>query len=353
MTAPTRIVAVAARTPIGLTAKSSAASARARLSRLATHPFMVDGMGHPLICARDGLLDEVLSGPARLTALAGAALEEVALKLPALGEMRQPPRVLLALPETRPGFSEDDAAKVVEGLGMVFRPSKAPPRFEVAARGHAGALHALSVANQRIHQGAEDLCIVLGVDGYLEADTLDWLAAHRQLAGEGVRTGFFPGEAAGALVVTRASVQERSGWPLLASLRGTGTAVEARGLHGDAEVLGEGLSQAILEAATSLRLPEERLDAVYCDINGERYRTEEWGFAVLRTQQLLRDSAYISPVDCWGEVGAASGALSCVLATQSWARGYASGPRALIWGSSEGGLRAAAVLEAGPSRRKP
>lgn len=32
-----------------------------------------------------------------------------------------------------------------------------------------------------------------------------------------------------------------------------------------------------------------RLDDVYCDINGERYRTEEWGLAMLRMQRLFKN----------------------------------------------------------------
>jgi 3-oxoacyl-[acyl-carrier-protein] synthase-1 len=36
---------------------------------------------------------------------------------------------------------------------------------------------------------------------------------------------------------------------------------------------------------------------------------------------------------------------------QSWARGYALGPRALVWAGSEGGLRGAVVLEEPPAGR--
>lgn len=83
-----------------------------------------------------------------------------------------------------------------------------------------------------------------------------------------------------------------------------------------------------------------------CDINGERYRGEEWGFVCLRLSQYFDDpTAYDSPADCWGDMGAASGPLFIMLACQAIARGYAKGPRALLWTSSEGGLRGAAVIE--------
>jgi len=135
--------------------------------------------------------------------------------------------------------------------------------------------------------------------------------------------------------------------PSLASVRGAASAQEARVLKGDAEVLGHGLTEAVLGAAQSaaLRLPDEAIDDVYCDINGERYRTDEWAFTMLRASHVVRDATYSIATSSWGDVGAASGALGCILAARAWARDYAKGPRALVWGSSEGGLRAAVVLE--------
>ena len=109
--------------------------------------------------------------------------------------------------------------------------------------------------------------------------------------------------------------------------------------------LGEGLSQAISRALASAS--PRLVDDVYCDLNGERYRSEEWGFCVLRVQEHLRfGGEWLAATDCWGDMGAASGVLSCVLAVRAWARGYARGPRALLWGSSDHGLRAALLLEA-------
>ena len=49
--APACIVAIGARTPLGRTARSSAAAARAGNTRLAAHPHMVDKAGDPYIVA--------------------------------------------------------------------------------------------------------------------------------------------------------------------------------------------------------------------------------------------------------------------------------------------------------------
>jgi 3-oxoacyl-[acyl-carrier-protein] synthase-1 len=122
-------------------------------------------------------------------------------------------------------------------------------------------------------------------------------------------------------------------------------AVETKLIKSEGINLGEGLASAIEAASRGLKLPGEAVDMVICDINGERFRSEEWGFALLRCPEVARDPAYQAPSDCWGDIGAASGPLFVALAVQEWARGCAAGPRALLWASSEGGLRAALVLE--------
>lgn len=55
------------------------------------------------------------------------------------------------------------------------------------------------------------------------------------------------------------------------------------------------MSDAVAGAACVLRLPDEQVDAHYNDINGERYRSEEWGFVALRTAAVWRSLQYEAP----------------------------------------------------------
>jgi 3-oxoacyl-[acyl-carrier-protein] synthase I len=86
------IVALAARTPVGLRAESTAAAVRARVSRIGDHPIFVDASGEPVRCGRDSLLDPALMGADRLVALARTALREAAEKLAGqkLGGLKPP-----------------------------------------------------------------------------------------------------------------------------------------------------------------------------------------------------------------------------------------------------------------------
>ncbi len=142
MNAQVEVVSVAARTPVGLTAESSAASVRAGICRYAEYPF-IDSRGEPVVVATDRLLEPRLEGRDRLLPMAESVLEEIEEKIDQKILYGGKLSVLLALPETRPGFSEKDAAWVAESLAARFRAKTSSARVEIAGRGHAGAIRAV------------------------------------------------------------------------------------------------------------------------------------------------------------------------------------------------------------------
>jgi 3-oxoacyl-[acyl-carrier-protein] synthase-1 len=109
--------------------------------------------------------------------------------------------------------------------------------------------------------------------------------------------------------------------------------------------LGEGLTD-VVRAALARLSPGKTISSIICDINGERYRSEEWGFVCLRLASYFDDpTAYLAPSACWGDVGAASIPLFVMLACEAAGRGYATGPRVLAYAGSENGLRGALALQ--------
>jgi 3-oxoacyl-[acyl-carrier-protein] synthase-1 len=110
------------------------------------------------------------------------------------------------------------------------------------------------------------------------------------------------------------------------------------------------LTAVLASVAGGVRATAELITASYCDLNGERYRSDEFVYALLRTQEAFVDPHdYISPADCWGDVGAASGPLFAVLAAVSGARGYAKGNVPVLWAGSDSGYRSAVALGLGQS----
>ena len=342
------LVASGARAPVGTTAESVAAAVRAGISRVWRLQVPELGRQSDSFLARDGLLDsQEWNGAARMAALGTAALEEVLAKLaPVLppGNVEVP--VLVGLPEERPGWKVSNASRVVAALSALGS-ERLRLRVEPRLTGHASALEGLREAVTRVGRAARcPLVIVGGVDSYHDVQTLAWLRERHQWLEAGARTGFAPGEAAAFVAVMAALDARRWGLAPHATVRAAATARESRLIHTDDLNLGEGLTAAVGEALAPLEGAREAVACVHGDLNGERYRSEEWGFVALRLGAAFRDAADIhTPVSSCGEVGAATSALNLVLCAQSWRRRYASGPRALLWGSSEAGLRAAALLE--------
>jgi 3-oxoacyl-[acyl-carrier-protein] synthase I len=339
----TEIIAVAARTPAGLNAESSAAAARAGLSRRCDFPFSTPE-GDPVVVAADAKLNAKIEGRDRLIPMIESALAELFDKL-AQGEAYQGKcHLLLALPEARPGFSDDDAQWVVDSIGAVLAEKATRTEVSLVGRGHAGTLAAIDQAARQIAQGSDELHIILGADTYHHAQTFVHLERTLQFDQPTIRGGFVPGEGAACLALASSQLAQQLQLPALALVTGVRMAWEDLLRDSETGTFGVGMSEAVLGAAAGLKLPDEAVDTLYSDINGERYRSEEWGFVAMRTPSLWRSLDYEAPADCWGDSGAAFGTLAAMLAVQSYAKGYAKGPRTMVMAGSESGLRGAMLL---------
>lgn len=346
MDAPVYLVANGARTPLGLYAAASAAAYRAAISAAASHPHMIDRAGNPMPAAMDSLLDIKLVGPQRLLLLAQDPLREACGPLSVYdhaSRLRLP--LFLGLPEPRPGFSPDDALLIRTHIAQTEGLPADISEVLIATHGHAAGLAALSTAAAQIRQGHLSACLAGGIDSYFHPDTMEWLDENRRLLSTIARSGFVPGEAAGFCLLMNEQACRESGLQPLALVSPGAMSMEPKHIKSSETCLGEGLSAAVSAAIANMPNPSARIDALYCDQNGERYRGEEWGFVCLRLGQHFEDpTAYHSPADCWGDVGAASGPLFAMLVCQANERGYAAGPHSMLCASSEGGMRSAIVI---------
>jgi 3-oxoacyl-[acyl-carrier-protein] synthase-1 len=340
---PICIVGVGARTPLGLTSPASAAAVRAAVGAIREHPYFVDKAGEPMCVAMDAVLSPDLNGADRLHALALPAIKEAIDPLDGLMSMKAPLPLILGLPESRPGLSPTLGRDLAVRLDKSLQSPGV--RTTIIPHGHSAGLMALEEAWRQIISGQTDFCLAGGLDSYLEPETLEWLDQERQLMSAQNRSGFPPGEGAGFCLVTSSSIARRYGLEVLAWVVSVATTMEENRIKMETICIGKGLTAAIIKVSGALELPSEKIDFTYCDLNGERYRSEEFTFALLRTQAAFRDPIdNLTPADCWGDVGAASGPLFVTLAIASSQRGYAKGPRTLLWTGSEGGQRSAALL---------
>ncbi len=342
------VVGAGAQTAVGRSTLAAAAAVRCGVSAYAEHPYMIDRHGEPMVVARAEWLDAALPADQRVAVLAADAAREALAPLAGrLDRLGGPGFVHVALAaETLP----DAAARERLVAWALARAGVDPSRVvaDVVADGHAGGLLALERAASRLRAGQAHCCLVGGADSWLDPERLEEVDAAGRLHSVHQSWGFTPGEGAGFVALATGAAARALGLTPLAEVHGVATAAEPTPMGARAVCVGEGLTAAF-RAVLDPRSPAAH---GYCDLNGETYRAEEYGFSVCRTGDRFADaSSFTAGAECWGDVGAASAPLGIGLAVASWARGYAPGAAQLVWGSSAGGpLRGAALLRApGPA----
>jgi 3-oxoacyl-[acyl-carrier-protein] synthase-1 len=340
------VAGVGARTAVGATAPATAAAVRAAIAAFSRHPFLFDTAGEPYQVARATYLEIDLVGAARLAELAGPAATEALAPLAAaaVGKLTIP--AFIGLPPDRPGRPKDAAAAVIERVREELTRAKLQPgRVQVIETGHAAGAMAVQTAWEVVRSGAAEFALAGGVDSYLEPETMAWLEASDQAHGAIDNSwGFVPGEGAGFALLAAAPTAGRYKLPADLELVTAATARETKLIKTDAVCLGEGLTDLFRALAARLA-PGVKADHLVCDMNGEPYRADEFGFAVLRAGELFRDaSAFATPASSWGDVGAAAGPLFLVLCAAEAKKGYARGPMTAAFTSSEAGERCGFVV---------
>jgi 3-oxoacyl-[acyl-carrier-protein] synthase-1 len=299
-----------ARTPLGASTEAVVAAVGAGISRVALHPRFVDPSGDPLRCAEEPTVAAGRFGAARVAALAEAVHTE------AVACHGRLPCVLV--------LADIGAAWTAEDVDVVRR---AVPGAQVSRHaGHAGALAAL--------QEIDRPTLLLAVDSSIRAEALDALHDARRLHDAATPMGFHPGEAAFvAWVGPRGSIPSPLG------------RVEAIGVGSEPTRVGDDEVNTARAMTTAVRHATSagRARRLLLDLNGERYRTEEWAFTALRIGGGVEDvTTYDAPADQWGDIGAATGLGLLACALQPVRGRHPVGPTLLVT-SSDGGLRSAAL----------
>ncbi len=365
------VTSVGAVTPVGLGARASSAALRAGVARVGEiastrvsgpsgtsvaalggrvplewfdgGPKIEEWPGHERFAAEPPPPEHLLieDGAGRLVRLAARAAAECWARRAA---SPQPPAgfgLFLGL-----GESEDTATEraVVDAITSAVG-GAAPALVDVKREGRASALLAAHRASVALESGSLDAALVGGVDSLVRPSVYDRLRASGVVRDPATNPqGVLPGEAAAFFLLER----RPGSAPALARLAGGAAALEpTAGKNVPNGALG--LSAAVRAARASA--PLRSMPLVVCDLNGDRLRALEW--AMVQTR-VLGDLAWEEamptsgetwhPADCIGDTGAASGGVDSVWAIEALREGYALTKRVLVWGASDGALRAALVF---------
>lgn len=332
------VVGLGLRTPIGLDTRMNAGAHAAGLNRFREVAYMRDRhYGDAVVMSLLTCLPNADFAGARMRAMALAAATE-ALRLGAenqawLAQIRIP--VCLALPRPRPGFTEEEARRLADDIISDLPVAVDPERCLALMTGAEGVPALLAYATDYLLNEGVPAVLVGGVDSYKDIDTVQWLDATERLKRKGRPYGLIPGEGAGFLLLCRATTAARQALSPLARLDGTGRATEPNPWYSGAPSCAKGLTDAFHQTFADRDPQQTAVTAVWSDLNGESWRAEEWSLAYLRTTPYQPEPLnHIHPADCWGDLGAASGAALAVLAAYHLSRDANPYAGALVWTAS-------------------
>ena len=339
--APIHLVAFGAVTSVGGRACVAMAAAQAGLSRITTVPDPADDDDDADAChvAQVSTL-AIDEAHARGQALLHLAIEQALAPLPG------PTAGSLLVCVTAPGRLDAGLA-VARQLARRY-PVGALPELETDAAHGSAPLFALERAMGPLSRGELDFALIAAIDLRADPAALVEGKAAERIIGPGRSFGHVPGEGASAVLVASERGLRRLGLPSRGTLLAATSAREPHPMGSGRPCVGTGVTQAVRQALAHLP-PGARIDGVTCDLNGERFRTDEWGFTIARVVERLREpDVFVAPVVSWGDCGAANGPLLLALATSSASRSSGGGAHLLVWTSSDGDERAAALVRAAP-----
>jgi len=325
-------------TALGFNAPASLAALRAGISGVRELPWVDFESGEQLRGAKISL-PQWSESVGKLADLAAAAIEECLTSAGAAAVPQVPLLIGVAAPQ-RPGRFEELDEELLDAVAARLG-SSLHPCSALYSQDQIGCANALLAAQALLNARQAVQVIVAGVDSYLHHVTLDSYLERRRIMTPSNSNGFFPGEAACAVLVERSS--GRVGELLILSLafdRETAT------IEGHEPFRGAGLTRAVQQALGQAGVEMREIAYRLTDLSGEHYKFKEAAFVAGR----LNGGERLVPLELWhpveylGEIGAA--VLPCLLAQVMHAaeEGYAPGRLALCHIGSDAGERAALVV---------
>ncbi len=234
-------------------------------------------------------------------------------------------------------------------LGRMAGAAIDAPNSRVIPAGRAASLSALDLALEALERDPSQRIIVGAVDTHLDPKLLATLCSDRRLLGPRTMDGFVPGEGAAFLVLAHPSTSTTKGPAPPIMVQAAATATDPGHRDGTEPARGEGLAQAIDVLRSRLANGSVPVATTFAGLNGEGFNAKLWGVARLRHSDFFAPTMKLEhPADCFGDVGAATGAILLGLAATALSARHRAGP-ALVWAASDGESRACALLSASES----
>jgi len=257
---------------------------------------------------------------------------------------KTPIPVFFSAPANDVGLNEPLPKRIIHDLHQQTGLPIDPAASRLMGTGRSGVLNALDLAFRYLY-GTDAECVLIGGgDSYQNSELLAALDKEDRILAPGVTDGFAPGESAAFVLLTRNPALALRSATHLPSLLTPGIANEPGHLFSDEPYRGDGLDQAFKSALAAYD-GDINIGNIYSSMNCEHYWAKEYGVAITRNANAFDNEFEIHhPADCYGDLGAATGAVLINFVTQALLNGHITIP-SLIYCSSDHQYRAAVCFE--------
>jgi 3-oxoacyl-[acyl-carrier-protein] synthase-1 len=339
------VVAVGARSPLGLDAVSTAFLYRAGSIVMQQGP-LCDPDGEPVALCALATLDPTAVGLGRAERLAVPALEE-ALEALGPGARAFRAKLFLCFDEHLGGDEIAAAGELAGKLGRRAESLLGSVEVATSTRGAAALGFALDDLVDDLERGRADVAVVGGIHTDYEPERIAALARAGRLLADGNLEALVPGEAAAFAVLARPATARAHGLVPLAELHAAATAFEkARPDNDEPAFEALALTSVLRKIGDAL---DDGLGAgwILSDLQFEPMRLYEMQSAFTRTRRSwCEPHQWDGPAQRLGWLGAAAMPMHLVLAAEAFRRGWAPHPVAVSLAGSDDGERAAVLLSA-------
>lgn len=311
------IVSCGARTPVGTTAPMTLAAWRINLSRLTAHRHYIDSQENPLVLGTTESIPELTPDEDRISLLAIPAIQESLEMLENNSTFSGSIHLIVGIPSDIEWGGDFPLAPLHDAILKHCAKYAFNTTIQFVPKGHASFYLGVAEARKKLDKTPTDLFLIGGVDSYHNKTRLQKLIQSGRLKCQDESFGMIPGEGAAFCLVGEESAVRSLQLPIMAKITAVSTGLEPRSAEKGDILTGEGLT-AVWRDVLSLLTPEVQIDQIFCDLNGERERAQEYGFTAVRLKKYFRSiSDFNTLTDACGDMGAASGAISCISAIQS------------------------------------
>lgn len=177
---------------------------------------------------------------------------------------------------------------------------------------NSSTIEAFEKADRILAEEPDGLCLIVSIDSLIQETSLEKLEKEKRLAteGNGGYQKLVPSEGAAFFIIEKNKKAKKLNLDTCCSIEKTATSTEPFPLLSDEPSKGEGLTKAFYQIFKEKPDLIMEISDVFSDLNGEYYRSKEWGFIENRFFADNRDFKLWHPADCIGDTG---GAFSGIL----------------------------------------